>query len=108
MYNGWPNVDNDCDNGTSTKQTVHSVHAVCAIVSIGVFIIFSFLQEMADKSKAQDSSGKVGKKWRRAADEWSGPVGKTGEKDEHFLHATGKNISFLGYPLKCTYIYVPF
>jgi len=82
VYSGWPssNVYNHCDNGTFTKQTV----------SVGVLIVFSFLQEMADESKAQDASGKAGKNWRRAADKRSGPVGKTAEKDEHFLHAAGK------------------
>ena len=44
------------------------------------------LQEVAYESEAQDKPRKVGKEcWRT-----SGPVRKTREEDEHFLHASGK------------------
>ena len=58
----------------------------CVLVSIS----FNLLQEMADEPKAQDQPGKDGKEWRTSG-EWSRSDRKTREKDEHFLHATGKN-----------------
>jgi len=53
--------------------------------------VFNLLQEVADEPEAQ--TRKVGEEWCRTADEWSGPARKTREEDEHFLHATGENIS---------------